>query len=42
MHLISDYSEKTRNKEIKNLVKDYITMLNEDSPNYVNKIADAV
>ena len=42
IHLINDYSEKTRNKEIKDLVKDYITMLNEDSPNYVNKIADAV
>ena len=42
IHLINDYSEKSRNKEIKSLVKDYITMLNEDSPNYVNKIADEI
>lgn len=42
IHLINDYSEKSRNKEIKALVKDYITMLNEDTPNYVNKIADEI
>ena len=42
VHLINDYSEKSRNKEIKALVKDYITKLNEDTPNYVNKIADEV
>ena len=42
IHLINDYTEKTRNKEIKKLVTDYITMLNEDTPNYVNKIADAI
>ena len=42
IHLINDYSEKSRNKEIKALVQDYITMLNEDTPNYVNKIADEI
>ena len=42
VHLINDYSEKSKNKEIRVLVQDYITMLNEDTPNYVNKIADEI
>lgn len=42
VHLISDYTEKSNNKEIIKLVTDYIEYLNEDSPNYVNKIADAI
>lgn len=42
IHLINDYSEKSRNKEIKALVQEYVTMLNEDIPNYVNRIADEI
>lgn len=42
VHLISDYSEKNNNKEIIKLVTDYIDSLNEDAPNYVNRIADAI
>lgn len=42
LHYISDYTEKNNNKEILKLVEDYIDFLNEDAPNYVNRIADAV
>lgn len=42
VHLISDFTKKENNKEILKLVSDYIAILNQDAPNYVNIIADAI
>lgn len=42
VHLISDFSDKEDNKEIKKLVKEHINSLNEGLPNHVNEIADAI
>ena len=42
VHLISDFSNKEDNKEIKKLVKDHIKSLNEGISNRTNEIADAI
>lgn len=42
VHLIDDFSDKQNNKKIISLVKEYVEELNEDVPNYSNKIADAI
>ena len=41
-HLISDFSDKEDNKEIKNLLEKHINNLNDSLPNNTNEIADAI
>ena len=41
-HLISDFSDKEDNKEIKNLLEKHINDLNDSLPNNTNEIADAI